>query len=184
MSYTPSQKRFIKESQKGKSVSDMRCQKKRCKFVRCVADVEEKQSGKRKKVNPFAVCRTSIGYKGKTRGIGIREEFKGRKIPYRFHKKSSPPVESGTSWTRYRRQQIYRQQQKRKRKSELSESDKRAIIQRYKKEKDSALSEAWSESGESGERPKASYTRAELAGVVAKEQEEYKLFKRQEEESD
>lgn len=60
---------------------------KRNKFVRCVADVEQKQEHKRNKANPFAVCRTSTQYKGKTKNIGVREQFKSRKIPYRFHKK-------------------------------------------------------------------------------------------------
>ena len=82
------EKEFIKESRKGskEKAFDKRTEKRK-KFVHCVGKVERKQLHKRKKVNPFAVCRTSTKYKGTTKSIGIREEFKSKKIPYRFHKR-------------------------------------------------------------------------------------------------
>jgi len=82
MAYTKHQKDFIKNSKKEKS-QDIR----KKKFVKCTVEVEKKQMHKRKKVNPFAVCRTSTKYKGTTKNIGVRQAFKKSHTPYRFHKR-------------------------------------------------------------------------------------------------
>lgn len=41
------------------------------RYGRCVKKVEKKQS----KVNPYAVCRTSTGYKGPTRGVNLKHKI-------------------------------------------------------------------------------------------------------------
>lgn len=49
------------------------------KFIRCVKKVMAKQKGKRKKVNPYAVCRVSTGYHGSSHNIGLKHKIKRKK---------------------------------------------------------------------------------------------------------
>jgi len=53
------------------------------KFIQCVTAVTRKQGSETRPVNAFAVCRTSLKYKGRSKGIGLREyeEKHGVHIP-------------------------------------------------------------------------------------------------------